>query len=423
MSYGIIRVRNLKQSDLNNSEIHNARLYEQEGITQPDNIDPQLEGRYGYNQHNNILNSEETDKSLHEVIKERFNQANVKPRKNSVYAIEYVLALSPDCKESYENNYDASGMLSNLTDFVREKHGKDNVVSISKHFDESNPHVHMIVTPIREKEKKWKNRYGEGKKKVNALSARDFTGGPDKLRKLQQEFYEFVKPYERRLNKTFYRGTYVEHQKKQYVRQTDQEIGKLRAKLATIETEADKIKVKEEIKQKQQEFEQKTNELDNKIEKRKKANKGDKWTKKQEFFDKPGKQKETQNKEPMSKKETEQYHFEIKVRERAKQTGQKSMDDTATQEDYNKLVKDLKKFHVEARNKNLNYSLERIAEITSDTVYRQMTEVGELPEIKHDFYAKFKDTFEQEKQDKSYLIDEQPIQQNPKQDKGRGMKM
>jgi hypothetical protein len=422
MSYGIIRVRNLKQSDLKNTEIHNDRLYEQEGITPPDNIDPNMEGVYGYNRSTKIENGQETEKPLQDIIKNRFSQLGVKPRKNSVYAIEYVLALSPDCKEAYKDRYDAGGMLSNLEKFIRDKHGSENIVSVSKHFDESNPHVHVVVTPIREKEKKWKNKYGEGKKKVNALAARDFTGGPKKLRNLQQQFFEFVQPFGPTLGTKFYRGTLVEEQKKQYVRQTDQEIGKLRDKLATIETEADKIKVKEEIKQKQAEFEQKTSELDNKIEKRKKANKGDKWTKKQEFFDKPGKQKETQNKEPMSKKETEQYHFEIKVRERAKQIGEKSMYDTATQEDYNKLASDIKRFHVEARNKNLNYSLERIAEITSDTVYRQMTEVGEPNEVKFDFQEKFQKTFEQEKQDKSYLIDEQPIQQNP-QDKGRGMKM
>lgn len=319
MSYGIIRVRNLKQSDLNNSEIHNARLYKQEGIKQPDNINPQLEGIYGYNQHSNILNSQETDKSLYEVIQERFNQANVKPRKNSVYAIEYVLALSPDCKESYKN-YDADGMLSNLTKFIKDKHGEDNIVSISKHFDESNPHVHIIVTPIREKEKKWKNRHGEGKKKINALSARDFTGGPDKLRKLQNDFFKFVQPYGLPLKTRFYRGTLVEEQKKQYVRQTDQEIGKLRDKLANLETEADKAKVKKEIKQKQQEFEQKTEELDNQIEKRKRKNKGEGWQKKQDFFDssdymaaladqgnEPGENKKPQNKEPTEedKKEVE----------------------------------------------------------------------------------------------------------------------
>lgn len=288
MSYGIIRVRNLSASDLRNTEIHNARQYDQEGINPPDNIAPGKKGKYGINNHVNVIAMQESDKSIKQIIKERFDHLGITPRKNSVHAIEYVLALSPDCKEAYQSKYDADGMLSNLSNFVTRKHGKDNVVSISTHFDETNPHVHMIVTPIVEKEKRWKNRHGEGKKKVHALSARDFTGGPDKLRQLQQEFFEFVRPYGNKLGKEFYRGTLAEKQKKKYVRQTDHQIGQLRAKLASLTNDHDKSKVLDQINELKSNFDANIEKLDNTIEKHERANKTGKWKKEDFFHDQKG---------------------------------------------------------------------------------------------------------------------------------------
>lgn len=293
MSYGIIRVRNLGASEIGKTEIHNKRQYDEKGIQRPDNIHPEKEGKFGFNYHTNIEKGQETEKSLQEILQNRFNQLGIKPRKNSVHAIEYVLALSPDCQDAYKDTYDADAMLSNLTEFVTKKHGRKNVISVSKHFDESNPHVHMIVVPILEKEKRWKNRHGEGKKKVHTLSARDFTGGPDKLRKLQNDFFEFVKPFGKRLGKEFFRGTLVEKRKKEYVRKTDHKIGELRAKLATLENDLDKAKIKEQINEIKGDFEAEIESFDNTIEKIKKRRKKDgNWKKREEYFHGHEKEKE-----------------------------------------------------------------------------------------------------------------------------------
>jgi len=284
MSYGIIRVRNLSAGDVGNTEIHNARMYAEKNMKIPENINPDKQ-ELGVNHYQNFVNGNETNKSLRDAIEERFKKLGIKPRKNSVYAIEYVLALSPDCIEAYKEKYSATGMLNNLGKFIMKKHGQDNIVSTAFHFDESNPHAHIIVTPVIEKTKKWKNRHGSGEKKVYTLSARDFTGGPKKLRNLQQEFFEFVRDIGSRIGKVFYRGTLIENQKHKYVQQTDHRIGELRQNLATLSDDLDKIKVKEQINEIKQNFDVKIKEYDNKIEKIKKGRKkDDRWKHGNDFF-------------------------------------------------------------------------------------------------------------------------------------------
>ena len=178
------------------------------------------------------------------------------------------------------------------------KHGQDNIVSTAFHFDESNPHAHIIVTPILEKTKKWKNRHGSGEKKVYTLSARDFTGGKEKLRQLQQDFYEFVKGFGNRIGKVFYRGTLAEHQKHKYVQQTDHRIGELRQKLATLSDDLDKIKVKEQINDIKQNLDVKIKEFDNKIEKITKHRKKDeRWKHGNDYFH----DKNSRNKDDMER--------------------------------------------------------------------------------------------------------------------------
>jgi len=293
MSYGIIRVRNLSAGDIGNTEIHNARMYQEKNMKIPDNINPDKQ-ELGINIYQNFENGEETDKPLQKLIEDKFKNLGIKPRKNSVYAIEYVLALSPDCIDVYKEKYSATGMLNNLSKFIQSKHGSNNIVSTAYHFDESNPHAHIIVTPIIEKTKKWKNRHGSGEKKVYALSARDFTGGKQKLRQLQQDFFEFVKGFGNRIGKVFYRGTLAEHQKYKYVQQTDHQIGELRQKLATLKDDVDKTNIKEQINEIKQNFDVKIKEYDNKIEKIKKYRKKDnRWKHGNNYFhdDEPKKDK------------------------------------------------------------------------------------------------------------------------------------
>jgi hypothetical protein len=84
---------------------------------------------------------------------------------------------------------------------------------------------------------KWKNTKGSGESIENRLNTRDYTGGRDKLRLLQNDWFNHLTE---RYNggKSFglelYRGTLVENQLKEYVMQTNHEVGELRAELSQI---------------------------------------------------------------------------------------------------------------------------------------------------------------------------------------------
>lgn len=283
MAFGIIRVRNLSAGDIRHAEIHNAREYESLGMELPDHIN-QEKCRDGY--HNHWV-AGDTEKSLSQAIQDRIEEAGAKTKSNSVLAIEYVVALSGGAKEKAEmwHNYSETGFLADAMYWVAERHGGlQNVVSVSQHFDESNPHAHIVVVPLVEKSVKWKNQKGQGERTETRLCAKDFTGGPDKLRKLQDDYHAFVEPYGAKMGVTFYRGTKREAQLKQYTKETSHELGKLRAELSTTIDLARAKVIQTELEAKKAEFEKKQGEDGRIIELHRQQNgKDEKWKQKKDF--------------------------------------------------------------------------------------------------------------------------------------------
>jgi hypothetical protein len=286
MAHGLIRVKNLNASgaSVRYTEVHNARLYEELGLPVPENIRPDSPAQeYGDNSHQLFGGS-----TLQEAINNRIRAHGIKPRKNSVVAIEYVMGLvgTPDeIREAYGNNYSAETFLRDrCLDFLREKHGQENIVSISLHFDETNPHVHVVTVPIVEKEVRYKNRYGSGTKREHRLCAKDFTGHRDKLRELQTDFHAFLSPWEERLGIKIYRGTKKEEQARQYAVKTSHELGQLRAELNQTKDLAEAKIIKIKLEAKMDEFNTKQGEGLRIIEKHKKSLKKDqKWKKGKDF--------------------------------------------------------------------------------------------------------------------------------------------
>lgn len=242
MAFGICRARNLKFEDIQSTDKHNARLYSSPEEF-PQNIDPQKQfaARYLLKGEDGFLYPGES--SLHEAIQHRLDKENVKGiRKNSNVAIEYVLAVSDtqDVWGGTEKNphgYSPTAFFEHAAAWIEERHGKDSVVSIAEHYDESNPHMHIIVVPLITKDVNWKNKNGSGKRRETRLNTRVFTGGAEKLRKLQDDYHQFCKPWGARLGVDFIRGTKVENQTKEYVQQTDHRIGRIRAILKRFEVD------------------------------------------------------------------------------------------------------------------------------------------------------------------------------------------
>lgn len=226
MSFGIIRVRNLTRSDIAQTQKHNSRDFD--SGERPEHIGI---GKYP-NSHSYISGYHE---DMNTAISMRISQTGAAERKNSVVAIEYVCTLSPDAMMQLEkSNYSISSVLDFCKDFVETKHGKENVISIAQHADESNPHIHIIVTPIIEKQITWKNANGAGLRVENRLCARDYTGSKELLSTLQDEYFKHISGDEY-FNSVFdrckielKRGVKRSQKKKFYSKMTNHVLGQFR---------------------------------------------------------------------------------------------------------------------------------------------------------------------------------------------------
>jgi len=218
MAFGIIRVRNLHMADLPKAQKHNNREYAPEEL--PKNIHPD-----GYFSHTTGAST-----TIEDAVMKRIEGVPI--RKNSVVAIEYVCAISAESMKKMEEDYSQTTILQFCKKFVEQKHGEENIVSYSIHFDESNPHVHVIAVPLEEKKIKWKNTKGQGEKIEKRLCARDFTGDKDKLRQLQTDYYDHLTSSDsyysevwKRYNIEFRRGEDARVGKKYYSKMTNHVIG------------------------------------------------------------------------------------------------------------------------------------------------------------------------------------------------------
>ena len=140
----------------------------------------------------------------------------------------------------------------------------------SEHYDESNPHCHFIVVPIEKKTIKWKNRNGSGSREEDRLAIREITGGREKLRKLQDDYFAFIHPFGEKYGIEFKRGKLkAKDTLDEYTRQTNHELGEIRAQLAALSDEEERLQRLVDLKQKRAEIAANALELDKKVEKEK----------------------------------------------------------------------------------------------------------------------------------------------------------
>ncbi|RYX87032.1 hypothetical protein EON73_02225, partial [bacterium] len=94
-------------------------------------------------------------------ITDRLSQAEITPRKNAVLAIEHLITYSPEWAPFYKSGDKENGftLLSKdeqdgrktvaffykAKDWLEDQYGKENVVNIHIHLDESTPHMHAVV--------------------------------------------------------------------------------------------------------------------------------------------------------------------------------------------------------------------------------------------------------------------------------------
>jgi hypothetical protein len=122
-------------------------------------------------------------------VKERLGNTGVPIRKDSVLAIDVFATASPEFfARNHPDDPACRAFQINLVKFLHKEFGDDNVVSLRAHHDETSPHWHATVVPIREKTIKV-GRQVKTERTENRLCAKDWLGGDrHTLSKLQTRF-------------------------------------------------------------------------------------------------------------------------------------------------------------------------------------------------------------------------------------------
>ncbi|MDK9734461.1 plasmid recombination protein [Vibrio sp. B511a] len=146
----ILRFEKLKSyQKLRSVNAHNQRFHK------VPNANPELKNVHLYG-----------SKNLAKDVRTELNQRGIKPRKGAVLALEAIISLSPkyfsDDKKTKDFTYAAVRFLKENFD--------ENVISITLHVDETSPHIHAIILPIKDN---------------GRLSARDYMS-PSRKEELQE---------------------------------------------------------------------------------------------------------------------------------------------------------------------------------------------------------------------------------------------
>lgn len=159
MAFAIMRAKKLAtMGSVASSMQHNFRERE------TPNADPE---RTPENEHLQAQTTDEAMGKLRDLLPE-------KRRKDAVLAVEYVMSASPEWwKTATEAQQKAFFEKSQA--WLADKYGKENILVASIHRDETSPHMSAFVVPMT----------ADGR-----LSAKEFMGNRDKMRKDQTTFAE-----------------------------------------------------------------------------------------------------------------------------------------------------------------------------------------------------------------------------------------
>lgn len=172
MNYAILRVQKLKT----NTEVRGSLRHAFRAQDTP-NADPSRE-------HENTHSGADSVEEAMKAYKARLPE---KVRKNGVRCIEYLMTASPEkMNELSRDKQDA--YFEDALEWLKEKHGAENVVYSGIHRDETTPHMYAYVVPLSQEKDQ------DGKLvKPGKLNCREFLGGTKHvLSELQTDFAENI---------------------------------------------------------------------------------------------------------------------------------------------------------------------------------------------------------------------------------------
>lgn len=159
MAYAILRTAKLKtMGSISSSLSHTYRT------RKTTNADPERQKK---NQHSMV-----SPETVLEAIKDQIPE---KHRSDAVLCVEYLITASPEYFEYGDT--EGARYFDTALQWLRDKHGKENVIAHSVHHDETSPHLIAYVVPLD----------NNGK-----LNAKAFLGGKAKLSAMQSDFAKTV---------------------------------------------------------------------------------------------------------------------------------------------------------------------------------------------------------------------------------------
>lgn len=204
--YQVVRVEKRKASAIGAMQFHNLRQYK----TVAPNID-------GEKSKGNVvlIECDNFTSAINKRVEEIQSQQKRKIRKDCPRALEYVISASSEFFESATEE-EKSDYFKKSLEYLKSRHGNENVISAVVHNDEATSHMHVVVVPVKDKK----------------LNPKHFCDKFE-LQSLHSEFNE-------RVGRTFglSRGEQSDRQHKsvaEYQREVARELAKEKAELAEFQ--------------------------------------------------------------------------------------------------------------------------------------------------------------------------------------------
>lgn len=197
MAYAILRTAKL--SSMGQVVTSAQHTFREREVQNADRIETE------HNQVEGAASSQE----LTDAIKARLALVETRSATKPVICIEYMVTASPEAFSRHSGHIpDGSQYFEDAKDWLKQRHGAENVVSCAVHTDERSPHLVAYVVPLVQREAKSRMRSvivgkdAQGKpiretkafteKGTVSLCAKEFLGGREALRAMQSDFAEKV---------------------------------------------------------------------------------------------------------------------------------------------------------------------------------------------------------------------------------------
>ncbi|KIS05703.1 MobV family relaxase [Streptococcus equi] len=169
MSYVVARMEKYKSNQLSGIYNHNERVFKNHSNK---DIDP------GRSHLNYELTNRDKTQTYHKQIKEHINENRISSRgvrKDAVLCNEWVITSDKTFFESLDQEQ-TKKFFESAKNYFAEKYGEANIAYASVHLDESTPHMHLGIVPMK-----------NGK-----LSSKALFGNREKLREIQDELPKYL---------------------------------------------------------------------------------------------------------------------------------------------------------------------------------------------------------------------------------------